>query len=131
MTTRTRTDPITGEVNESPVIRPFADWLREQSRGRTHEELSEALWDLISRVDETHKKGSLTLTLYIEPLKADPAMLVVTDEIRLKLPEFDRPGSTAYIDHDGNLTRQNPNQPELTGLRAIENDNITELKEAV
>jgi len=131
MTTRTRTDPVTGEVNESPVIRPFADWLREQSRGRTHEELSEALWDLISRVEETHKKGSLTLTLSIEPLKENKDMLAVTDEIKLKLPEFDRPGSIAYVDHDGNLSRNNPNQPELTGLRAVEDDNVTILKEAV
>lgn len=31
------------EPAEDQTVRPFADWLREQSKGLTHEELSEAL----------------------------------------------------------------------------------------
>jgi hypothetical protein len=47
--------PVKG--TDDPVIRPFADWLREQSKGKTHDEMSVALHDLIGRVIDTGKKG--------------------------------------------------------------------------
>jgi hypothetical protein len=43
-TSRQRIDLVTGEVVSDPQIRPFADWLVE--RGETHEEISDALWEL-------------------------------------------------------------------------------------
>lgn len=133
MTDRIRTDPTTGEVIEDPPIRPFGDWLREQSGGSTHDELSEAMWDLVKRVQETGKKGSLLLTVVVEPMKkTDGTALIVTDTIKLKLPDFDRPASVAYVDRNGNLIRNNPLQPELTGLRVVpeEGTKPTELREA-
>jgi len=119
-TLRQRVDPRTGEVNVSPHIRPFADWLVEQAGGKTANELSESLWDLVARVGDTHKRGSLMLTITVEPMKENPDVLVISDEIKLKLPEFNRPGSVAYVDHNGNLTRENPNQPALSGLQVVE-----------
>ena len=120
MTDRRRTDPITGEVIEDPPIRPFADWLHEQSSGKTHDELSESLWDLVKRVQETGKKGSLQLLITVEPMKkTDGAVLVINDEIKLRLPEFDRDASVSYVDRFGNLCRNNPMQPELSGLRDV------------
>lgn len=120
MTERRLTDPRTGEIIDDPHIRPFGDFLREQSSGATHEELSEGLWDLAARVRETGKKGSLTLIITVEPMpKADGQVLMVSDEIRLKLPEFPRNASLFYADREGNLTRTNPDQPELTGLREV------------
>lgn len=120
MTDRRITDQRTGEVIDDPTIRPFGAWLQEQSSGATHEELSEGLWDLTARVRETGKKGTLTLIVTVEPMpKTDGQVLVVTDEIRLKLPEFARQGSVFYADREGNLTRTNPDQPELTGLREV------------
>lgn len=98
-------------------IRPFADWLREQSAGRTHNELGEGLHDLIARVRDTGKKGTLTLTVSVAPLDKDVSTLVVSDEIRLKLPEHDRKASIFYTDDAGNLSRTDPNQPEISGLR--------------
>ena len=120
MTDRRRTDPTTGEVVEDPPIRPFADWLPEQSSGKTHDELSESLWDLVRRVQETGKKGSLELLIVVEPMKkTDGQVLVINDKIKLRLPEFDRDASVAYVDKFGNLCRNNPLQPELTGLRDV------------
>ena len=130
MTDRRRTDPTTGEVVDDPAIRPFADWLREQSSGKTHDEMSESLWDLIARVQETGKKGHLILSISIEPMKGDESVLVVSDEIKLKLPEFPRKPSVFYADRNGNLTRSNPNQPELTVLRDVSSQEPTTLREA-
>lgn len=122
MTERSTIDPLTGEVVSDPAISPFAAWLQAQASGKTHDELSEALWDLTERVRDTGKRGTLALTITVEPLKDDPSVLCVSDEIRVKLPEYPRPASIYWRDRNGNLSRQNPAQPELSGLRAISAD---------
>lgn len=119
-------------------IRPFADWLREQSGGDTHEELGESLHDLIARVRDTGKGGTLTLTVSVKPLKDDLNVLIVTDEIKLKLPEHDRKGSMFYADDNNNLTRSDPRQLSFESLREVPNPasvdtdtgEITEKKDA-
>ena len=114
MTDRRRTDPLTGEVIEDPPIRPFADWLHEQSSGKTHDELSEALWDLVQRVQDTGKAGSISLTLHVG---FDGNGRVSTkDEVKLKLPEFNRPATAFFVDKHGNASRRDPNQPELPNI---------------
>lgn len=100
-------------------IRPFATWLIEQSGGKTHEELSAALYDLVARVRDTGKKGSVSLTVNVAPLKGDIDVLVVADEIKLRLPEHDRKASLFYPDKDGNLTRRDPNQLSFDSLREV------------
>lgn len=117
MTDRRHTDPLTGEIHDDPPIREFASWLIEQARGRTHQELSEALYDLTQRVSDTGKKGKLTLTVTVEPVpKSDGKVLQVTDEIKLALPEYDRPASIFYSDRYGNLSRSDPRQEAIPGL---------------
>lgn len=106
-----------------PIIRPFADWLREQSRGSTHDELSEALHDLTARVIDTGKKGSLTFTVTVAPLKGESVeVLVVSDEIKMRLPEHDRKASLFYPDDEGNLSRTDPNQLTFESLREVPAD---------
>lgn len=104
---------------DGPVVRPFADWLREQSGGKTHDELSEALHDLIQRVRDTGKKGTVSLTVTIAPMKNDLDVLVVGDEIKLRLPEHDRKQSLFYPDKHGNLTRTDPQQLSFESLREV------------
>jgi hypothetical protein len=101
------------------TIRPFGDWLAEQAKGKTHAELGEGLHDLIARVQDTGKKGSITLTVTVEPMKQDGTLLVVSDEIKLKLPEYDRPSGVFYADKNGNLTRDNPDQMTFESLREV------------
>lgn len=56
---------------EPARVRPFADWLREQRSGRTHEELSEQLHALVEAV-----------AVEIKPMSAgDPNTLVVADKV--------------------------------------------------
>ena len=109
MTVDRATDKQTGEIQ----IRPFAAWLQEQSQGRTHSELSDALHDLIARVQDTGKKGTLTLSVHVETMKGDNTALVISDEIKLKLPEHDRKASLFFVDANGNPTRNDPRQIAL------------------
>lgn len=99
--------------------RPFADFLQEQAKGSSHAELSEGLQELVAKVKDTGKKGSITYKVFIEPMKGDHAALVVTDEITLRLPEHDRQSSLFFADRDNNLTRNDPNQFAFEPLRDV------------
>ena len=103
-----------------PPIRPFADWLRDQAGGTSHEELSEGLRDLVVKVTDTGKKGTLTYVVTVEPMpKVNGNALRVSDEIKLKLPEFDREVSLFFADDDRNLVRTDPRQLTFESLREV------------
>jgi len=112
MTDRRFIDPKTGEVVEDVSPRPFWEFLRELGEGTTNKELSEGLWDLLQRVQDTGKGGSLGLQLHV----SFDGRIQVKDEVRLKLPEYNRPTTSFFIGRDGNATRRDPNQPELPSL---------------
>ena len=113
-------------MTASPASEPrdFAAFLVETSAGRTHAELSEALRDLVAKVVDTGKAGTLGLTVKVAPMKGDPSTLVVTDEIRLKLPEHDRKASVFWPDKDGNLVRNDPNQRSIFNLAEVAPPNV-------
>lgn len=100
-------------------IRPFADWLREQSKGTTHDELSVALNDLIQRVQDTRKKGQIVFTIDVGPLPGDKSGIIIGDKIKLKLPEHDRAAAFYFVDKHGNPVREDPNQPAFESLREV------------
>jgi hypothetical protein len=117
--TKNGAPPVTSPPSESKP-REFGSFLLEQARGRTHDELSQALQDVTRKVIETGKKGSLTLVLNIALLDKDPANgLVITDEIKTKLPEHDRPASMFFPTSDGNLSRRDPRQMSFDDLATI------------
>ncbi len=101
-------DAETGEIVQHR--KPFGQWLLEQRDGALHSELSEWLQKVAEGVAQTGKKGTVTLTVTIQPMKA-PGRMIVTDDVKAKVPE-DRGGSI-FFERDGNLSRSNPFQPEL------------------
>lgn len=113
MTDRIYTNPRTGEVVETEP-RPFDQILRELGEGQTLIEISEAFFDVIQRVQETSKAGSVTLTLHVG--FDGQGRLVVKDEVKQKLPEFNRPETRFFVDKQGNASRRDPNQPVLPSL---------------
>ena len=115
---RQYTNPRTGEVHDDPEIRPFTEVLRELGEGSTESELSEALWDLVQRVQDTTKAGSLTLTLAVG--FDGYGRLTIKDEVKLKLPEFNRPVTAFFVDKTGNASRRDPNQPVIPGVGDLE-----------
>lgn len=116
MSDRTYTDPRTGEVTDANP-RPFTEVLAELGEGSTLAEISEAFWDVIQRVQETAKAGSVTLHLAIG--FDGQGRLVVKDEVKQKLPEFSRPETRFFIDKEGNASRRDPNQPALPGVTKL------------
>lgn len=114
MADRRYTNPRTGEINDDPEIRPFNEFIRDLGEGSTNTELSEALWDLLQRVQDTGKAGMLTLQLAIG--FDGGGRVIVKDAVSLKLPEFSRPTTAFFIDKDGNASRRDPNQPQLPSL---------------
>lgn len=106
------------DTAEDRQVRPFSDLVRELRRGLTHDELSEQLADLVDAVEETRKKGKLVLTIAVEPLPKSDA-LVVKDSIKTTLPTPERDITVMFAD-DGRLTRDNPRQPAIPGIRAVD-----------
>ena len=104
--------------------RPFSDFLREHGAGRTHDELSEALHDLIRKVKDTGKKGSVSLAIVVEPVKKDERLVIVSDKITLRMPEHDRPSAMWFTDRNGNLTRSDPDQLVFEALREVPPPNV-------
>ena len=115
---RQYTNGRTGEIIDDVEIRPFSDVLKELGEGSTESELSEAFWDLIQRVVETTKAGTLTLTISVGLDGRD--RLTVKDEVKLRLPEFSRPVTSFFMDKAGNASRRDPNQPEIPGVSDLE-----------
>lgn len=94
-------------------IRPFADWLQEQSSGRTHNDLSAALHALLEAVTRHGKAGKLTFTVKAKPMQGDMSAVVIADEVRLGAPEADRKANIYFLDEDGNPSRSDPRQMHL------------------
>lgn len=100
--------------NDEVATRPFADVFREMNKGRTHNEMSLALQDLVAAVLDTGKAGTLTLTLKISSAKSHD-MVVVEDDVKVKKPQA-RAASLFYVDDQFNVRREDPNQDALPGL---------------
>jgi hypothetical protein len=108
--------------DEGRTIKPFAATLQEIAAGAFHTRVSEQLQDLVTAVTDTGKKGVLTVTLTVAPIKpGNTTNLVVTGKATVKAPESDdaAPSSVFFHDAAGNLSRNDPNQPALP-LRGLE-----------
>lgn len=97
--------------------RPFVDFLAQQ--GRAHDELTNGLHEVIAAVKETGKAGSVTLTIKVDPDKKADGIFRISDNVTIKAPQHDRGTRIYFADKSGNLTRSDPNQPEIEGLRDV------------
>ncbi len=100
-------------------VRPFADFLREQANGRTHDEMTDALAEVVAAVRDTGKKGAVTLTINVTPLKNGGGALTVTDVVKKVVPIHDRRASIFYATDAGSLVKDDPNQPTFEGLQEV------------
>lgn len=100
--------------------RPFADFLADHNRGAQAREAAEALQEVVGSVVDTGKKGSITVTINIEPMKsADAGTLLTTVLVSKKVPVIPARGAVFYADADDNLVREDPKQPTFDGLAAV------------
>lgn len=83
-------DEDTGEIVEGRHVRPFAEWLIEQRKGALASELSDHLNTVVDAVNTYHKAGSVTLTIKIKPAHRGEGMVLVIDDVTVKMPEAER-----------------------------------------
>lgn len=81
--------------------------------GRTQQEASEKLNELVNICRDTGKAGKLTLEIAINPDKGLNGQYFISDKITVKKPEFPRGQTILYGTADGNLQINDPNQTEL------------------
>lgn len=93
--------------------RPFQLFLGEHRGGVLHDELSDALQDLVASVAEENKGGVLTLKIVVKPTSAGNGALTVTDEIKLTKPKETKSGSIFFVSPENNLVREDPRQTKL------------------
>lgn len=113
-------NPTTAEQPDAPQsdTRNFMQWLLAQRAGVLHSELTEALQEVVAGAIEHQKPGSLTLVIKVSPLE-NGINVQVADDVKAKVPEPAKSPSLFFTDSKGNLSRDNPYQEPLPGLRQI------------
>lgn len=114
-------DTKTGEVlDEDQQVRPFAELLTVLDHGSAHAEASRCLHDLTNAVADTGKPGHIVIKIEVKPLKGTDSQLIVTAHVASKMPRTEPAASVFFRDNSGNLTRNDPKQLALDGLRVVE-----------
>lgn len=99
-------------------MKPFSHTLDQLRFGTLSEDLTKALHELTVKCSETGRAGKLSLELQLKPGKG--GQIEVFDDIKLKLPKEERGSSIMFSTPEGNLTREDPRQLQLEGLRVVD-----------
>lgn len=102
----------------------FINTLTRLNKGGCIPELDEALSKLTSQCRVTGKPGKLTLTLKMKPVDNAGDMMEIVDSITVSKPEIPRKSALFYATDDGQLSRNDPNQPELPALREVDGGEV-------
>jgi hypothetical protein len=110
----------------------FIDTLKNIRSGEAVDDLSEQMTGLVAAVRASGRAGKLTLVITVKPAsKGNVNTLMVDDAITVKKP-LKETETTIFFSTDTNeLQRNDPRQPELTGLRRpAEVHNMNDVREA-
>lgn len=122
-------DPTTGEVTPEPP-RPFVAILNDQREGALADELADKLAEVVNAVIEHEKGGVLNLTLKVNPTAIGDRSVVITDDVKTKVPQAPREQTLFFAGKAGELSRRNPRQMEFeTGLREAPRPRVVNPKE--
>lgn len=91
----------------------FSFTLNQLRNGKTQEQLSEKLNDVIQACRDTGQKGAVQLTIIIRPDKGDSGQYFLRPEIKVKKPEFAPSDTIFWGTPEGNLQRTDPAQGSL------------------
>lgn len=109
----------------------FAVFLQDLRDGRAHAELSGQLADLLAKVKETGKGGTITFKLKIKPAGrgSDVDKVTITDAITVDLPKPERGEDFFWLTDENDLSRNHPRQASLE-LREASTPQPASFKEA-
>lgn len=99
------------------AVRPITDVIAQLRMGETLDEASEKFNELVQAVDATGKPGTFTMKITIKP--STSGALEITDDITIKKPEGTKGSSLFFATPEGNLSRNDPRQSEIPGLKAV------------
>lgn len=92
----------------------FALLLQHQRSGDCMDELSEKLRDLGKAVTALGKKGTLVLTITMNPTsKGAGSAVAIKDTIKLNAPSEESAMAIFFVGSEGDLSRSDPRQREL------------------
>lgn len=100
------------------MARPITETLRAIAGGEFMDEISDQMSQLVIKVDETGKKGSLVIEIDVKLAVRGGAMSVI-GKSKLKLPASDPAECLMFATPEGNLVSDNPRQKKLD-LKSIE-----------
>jgi len=100
--------------------KPFNDTLVQLRFGELHDDLTEALNELVRKVDTTQKAGKLVLSLTVKAGKG--GQIEIADDLKLTLPKTEKATSILFATPEGNLQRQDPRQKTFEGIRSVEQE---------
>jgi len=102
--------------------------IQEMHRGNLAYELSAAMDRVLDGVKETGKKGSVTLKIEVEPMsKLGENAIAVTPDISEKVPKLKMKAESRFIGRNGEISKDDPDQPTLPGGRDWGDDDESEI----
>jgi len=95
------------------MSRPITDIMREHRRGVAVDRATEYFNEVIRAVDETGKRGSVTIKISVEPVEGGGSEKKVSFVVTYKKPLVDIPDAVFFSNKEGDLLRSDPAQTEL------------------
>ena len=103
---------------EAPKVdTSFALMLQQHRQGSALTELGQALRTVMDAALMTGKPGGITLKIAIAPTNS--GAVEILEDIKVTMPKARKASTMFFVDKNGNLTRNNPDQLEMS-LRAVE-----------
>lgn len=91
----------------------FHRTIQEVDGGALSDDLAEKLSELIGKVKERGKAGSISLTVKVKPLNSDVDTVSVVANVKVTEPAKPERASTFFTTDDNTLVRNNPRQTEM------------------
>lgn len=111
------------------MAQSFLEVLKELRGGSAIDDLTEEMAGLTAAIRESGRAGKLTLTISVKPAsKGSVSTLLLDAAITVKRPVKESESTIFYATDDNVLQRNDPRQPELSGLRRPAD--VRNLKEA-
>ena len=100
--------------------RSFMATLADLRNGRTQDDLTTKLNELVKAVSDTGKSGELVLKIKVAPAAKDSRLVKIDDFVTCKAPEQDRAPTLMFPDKDFNLSLSDPEADHRGTLKSID-----------
>jgi hypothetical protein len=108
-------------------VRPLFEAVRDLEYSEFLERANKAWTELVRSCASHGKAGQLTLTIDIKPEKG--SMVKVIGDVKTKLPRVSPAASVMFFSPTSGLSRSDPRQMEINGLRVVDRGASAELRE--